>query len=111
MPVAGAGSGSTALSAASAAPAWWGSAVFAAWEAWIVLLLLAVAMTTGISYDEDQHMAHPPSPDMVEAGVSMFSATRHLERIADHATNIAEDVVYLVEGEIIRHRPSAMENE
>jgi phosphate transport system protein len=45
------------------------------------------------------------SPDMVEPGMSLFSATRHLERIADHATNIAEDVVYLVEGEIIRHRP------
>jgi phosphate transport system protein len=48
-------------------------------------------------------------PDMVEPGMSLFSATRHLERIADHATNIAEDVVYLVEGEIIRHRPAAME--
>jgi phosphate transport system protein len=45
------------------------------------------------------------SPEMVEPGMSFFSATRHLERIADHATNIAEDVVYLVEGEIIRHRP------
>jgi phosphate transport system protein len=44
------------------------------------------------------------SPDMVEPGLSLFSATRHLERIADHATNIAEDVVYLVEGAIIRHR-------
>jgi phosphate transport system protein len=44
------------------------------------------------------------SPDLVEAGLSMFSVVRHLERIADHATNIAEDVVYLVEGEIIRHR-------
>ncbi|MFN7768976.1 MAG: phosphate transport system regulatory protein PhoU, partial [Planctomycetaceae bacterium] len=30
---------------------------------------------------------------------------RHIERVADHATNIAEDVVYLVEGEIIRHQP------
>jgi phosphate transport system protein len=49
------------------------------------------------------------SPDMVEAGMSLFSATRHLERIADHATNIAEDVVYLAEGEIIRHRPKAIE--
>ena len=49
------------------------------------------------------------SPDMVEPGLSFFSATRHLERIADHATNIAEDVVYLVEGEIIRHRPAAVE--
>jgi phosphate transport system protein len=49
------------------------------------------------------------SPEMVEPGVSLFSATRHLERIADHATNIAEDVVYLVEGEIIRHCPAAVE--
>ena len=45
------------------------------------------------------------SPATIEAGLSMFSAVRQLERIADHATNIAEDVVYLVEGEIIRHRP------
>jgi phosphate transport system protein len=45
------------------------------------------------------------SPALVDPGLSMFSAVRHLERIADHATNIAEDVVYLVEGEIIRHRP------
>ncbi len=49
------------------------------------------------------------NPDLVEPGLSMFSAVRHLERIADHATNIAEDVVYLVEGEIIRHRPAAVE--
>ncbi|HYV39979.1 MAG TPA: phosphate signaling complex protein PhoU [Gemmataceae bacterium] len=49
------------------------------------------------------------SPELVEPGLSMFSAVRHLERIADHATNIAEDVVYLVEGEIIRHRPAAVE--
>jgi phosphate transport system protein len=33
----------------------------------------------------------------------LFSASRHIERVADHATNIAEDVVYLVEGAIIRH--------
>lgn len=34
-----------------------------------------------------------------------FSASRHIERIADHATNIAEDVIYLVDGEIARHWP------
>jgi phosphate transport system protein len=45
------------------------------------------------------------SPEMVEPGLSLFSATRHLERIADHATNIAEDVVYLVKGTIILHHP------
>jgi phosphate transport system protein len=49
------------------------------------------------------------APAMVEPGLSLFSATRHVERIADHATNIAEDVVYLVEGEIIRHRPVAVD--
>jgi phosphate transport system protein len=49
------------------------------------------------------------APEMVEPGLSMFSAVRHLERIADHATNIAEDVVYLVEGTIVRHRPEAVE--
>ena len=49
------------------------------------------------------------APDLIAQGLSMFSAVRHLERIADHATNIAEDVVYLVEGEIIRHRPAAVE--
>jgi len=47
-------------------------------------------------------------PDMVEAGLSLFSVVRHLERVADHATNIAEDVVYLAEGDIIRHRPDAL---
>jgi len=43
----------------------------------------------------------------VEPGLSLFSAVRHLERIADHATNIAEDVVYLVDGEVVRHRPES----
>jgi phosphate transport system protein len=44
------------------------------------------------------------SPKLIEPGLSLFSATRHLERIADHATNIAEDVIYLIGGEIVRHR-------
>jgi phosphate transport system protein len=48
------------------------------------------------------------SADSIEPGLSLFSAVRHLERIADHATNIAEDVVYLVEGEIVHHRPDAV---
>jgi len=44
----------------------------------------------------------------VDPGLHLFSAARQLERIADHATNIAEDVVYLVEGQIIRHHPEAL---
>jgi phosphate transport system protein len=48
------------------------------------------------------------SPDTVDPTMSLFSAVRHVERFADHATNIAEDVVYLVEGEIVRHRPEAL---
>ena len=34
----------------------------------------------------------------------LFSISRHVERIADLATNIAEDAIYMVEGEIVRHR-------
>lgn len=44
------------------------------------------------------------TPQHLDAALHLFSASRHIERVADHATNIAEDVVYLVEGEIIRHR-------
>ncbi len=40
----------------------------------------------------------------IEPALQYFSASRHIERIADHATNIAEDVIYLVDGEIARHR-------
>ena len=43
-------------------------------------------------------------PQTIERATHLFSVSRHLERIADHATNIAEDVVYMVEGKIIRHR-------
>jgi len=47
------------------------------------------------------------SPTMIEAALHLFSVSRHVERIADHATNIAEDVIYLIEGEIVRHRQLA----
>ena len=40
----------------------------------------------------------------VKAQLHIFSASRIIERIGDHATNIAEDVVFLVEGDIQRHQ-------
>ena len=43
-------------------------------------------------------------PLSVERAVQTLSVARHLERIADLATNIAEDIVFMVEGEVIRHR-------
>lgn len=42
-------------------------------------------------------------PEMTELLINMLFISRHLERIADHATNIAEEVMYMVEGEIPRH--------
>src|SRR5678816_3027249 len=48
-------------------------------------------------------------PDFVSPALHCFSATRHIERIADHATNIAEDVIYLVEGDIVRHKHDIIE--
>ena len=42
-------------------------------------------------------------PDWLDILIQQLSVSRHLERMADHATNIAEDVVYLIEGEITRH--------
>jgi len=43
-------------------------------------------------------------PEIIEAALHCFSASKHVERIADHAVNIAEDVIYLATGEIVRHR-------
>lgn len=44
------------------------------------------------------------SKEMIEPAVHCFSASRHLEKIADLAENLAEEVIYLVEGEIVRHQ-------
>ena len=65
--------------------------------------------------DDEADTMHRDTFRRVEQAVSRFpaefgalthylSVSRYLERIADHATNIAEDVIYLVQGEIVRHR-------
>jgi phosphate transport system protein len=47
------------------------------------------------------------NPNNLSQLIQYLSCARHLERIADLATNIAEDVIYLVDGEIVRHTPTA----
>jgi phosphate transport system protein len=42
-------------------------------------------------------------PDKIGYLINLLLISRHLERLADHATNIAEEVIYLIEGEIVRH--------
>lgn len=44
------------------------------------------------------------SPEKTGKLINMLLISRHLERIADHATNIAEEAIYMKKGEIVRHR-------
>jgi len=50
-------------------------------------------------------------PKLVVSALHCFSGVRHIERIADHAENIAEDVIYMIDGEIIRHNHSEYSQE
>ena len=43
-----------------------------------------------------------------DRAVPLLLIARHLERICDHATNIAEDIVYLVEAKIVKHHPEKL---
>ena len=52
---------------------------------------------------ERMQAAIAEAPERTEAIMTLFMAVGHLERIADMATNIAEDVIYTVQGKIIRH--------
>jgi phosphate transport system protein len=46
-------------------------------------------------------------PHIIGAGMELFLVSRNLERVADLATNIGEDVVFLVEGKSIKHQAEA----
>jgi len=50
------------------------------------------------------------NPSTVQRAVNTLSVSKNLERIADYATNIAEDVVFMVDGEMIRHGEPDEEN-
>jgi phosphate transport system protein len=43
-------------------------------------------------------------PELVTVYIHLLSISRNLERIADHAVNIAEDVIYMARGEVLRHQ-------
>jgi phosphate transport system protein len=36
--------------------------------------------------------------------LQLLSTAKYLERIADHATNVAEDVIYMATGEVVKHQ-------
>ena len=46
-------------------------------------------------------------PDRADCLLRFIAVTRHLERLADMACNVAEEVIYMVEGDIVRHKDSA----
>ena len=48
-------------------------------------------------------------PEQIEQLLGCLSVSRYLERIADHTTNIAEDVIYLISGSIVRHSMEKIE--
>ncbi|MFT6432113.1 MAG: phosphate transport system protein [Candidatus Azotimanducaceae bacterium] len=54
-------------------------------------------------YDDFRALMSKDS-SMIEQATSWLSCSRYLERIADLATNICEDVVFMVEGEVVRHQ-------
>jgi phosphate transport system protein len=43
-------------------------------------------------------------PQAVEPGLDLILISRHLERVGDHATNVAEDVIFIVEARDVRHQ-------
>jgi phosphate transport system protein len=47
------------------------------------------------------------SPEITEQALDVLLISRNLERVADHATNIAEDVIFWVKGADVRHNVAA----
>jgi phosphate transport system protein len=67
-------------------------------------------MTLDDEVDNLKNQAYDRIKEAIKSNVSrvgylinLLLISRHLERLADHTTNIAEEVIYLIEGEIIRH--------
>jgi phosphate transport system protein len=46
----------------------------------------------------------------IPRAIPLLLVARHLERICDHATNIAEDVIYMVSAKVVKHHPEKLDN-
>lgn len=57
------------------------------------------ALRDAVTTKVQEMMQNSPDPDAVPAAVNLIFIARNIERIGDHATNIAEDVVFLVKGQ------------
>jgi phosphate transport system protein len=55
------------------------------------------------AYDRIKQAIADGVTDDIGYMINLLLISRHIERLADHATNIAEEVVYMIEGEIVRH--------
>lgn len=55
----------------------------------------------------NDYMAKDPST--APRAMLLLLIARHLERICDHTTNIAEDVIYMVKGKVVKHHPEELE--
>lgn len=76
---------------------------------------------TVLDFDDDVDAMHSENFRLIKDGIrnnlqhldplsQYLTVSRHLERIADLATNIAEDVYYMIEGEIVRHTSDWAQN-
>jgi len=53
-------------------------------------------------YEEVTRVARE-NPDRTKVAISLLSTSRYMERIGDLSTNIAEDVIFMVDGRVVRH--------
>lgn len=65
------------------------------------------ALRTAGIFEIVNFMQH--NPPLVQAGMELVFVVRNLERIGDHATNMAEDVIFMTKGVDVRHRASKVE--
>ena len=68
----------------------------------VIILDDEVDELKNIAYDKIKK-AMSENPDIPGFLINLLLISRHLERLGDHTTNIAEEVIYMVEGEIVRH--------